>query len=48
MNKMFSKEDYFVEYMTNSNGLANPIYVRKDKFTILDSGNFVLNENYPL
>jgi endonuclease/exonuclease/phosphatase family metal-dependent hydrolase len=48
LNRMFSDKEYFVEYMKNSNGLSNPIYVSKDKFTIIDSGNFELHEPYEL
>ena len=46
LGRLFPKDEYFVCYQKNSNGLANPIYVKKSKFDILDSGNILLNDVY--
>ncbi|MBE5934955.1 MAG: hypothetical protein E7262_04105 [Lachnospiraceae bacterium] len=46
LNAMFKEKDYFHDYYKNSKGLANPIYVKKSKFNILDSGNFILSQAY--
>lgn len=46
LNSMFNEEEYYHNYYKNSKGLANPIYVKKSKFDMIDSGNFIVSEEY--
>ena len=46
LNAMFNEDEYYRNYYKNSKGLANPIYVKKSKFDMIDSGNFIVSEEY--
>ncbi len=46
LNAMFNEDEYYHDYYKNSKGLANPIYVKKSRFDIIDSGNFMVSDIY--
>lgn len=43
---MLNPFEYECVYQYNSKGLCNPIYVKKDKFEVLDSGNMQVSDEY--
>lgn len=48
LSGMFGPLKYACVYGYNSAGLCNPIYVKRDKFKVLDSGTMQLNDVYEL
>ena len=46
LKSIFPANEYYVTYQKNTKGLSNPIFVKKSKFDLIDSGYLLLNEAY--